>query len=53
LVTDLLGRVYRQFEQTVYPGDRIQLNLNDVASGLYFIRLQTEKGRAVSRIVKE
>lgn len=53
IVTDLLGRIYRQIDQTLYPGDRIQLNLNDLASGIYFVRLQTEKGRAVSRIVKE
>ncbi|MEZ5056454.1 MAG: S8 family serine peptidase [Saprospiraceae bacterium] len=30
-IGDMLGRTYRQVNKTVYPGDRFEMNLNDLA----------------------
>jgi len=50
-VMDMQGRVVRKCDKESKPLKTI--NLRDLASGIYYIKVTTEKGEGVLKVVKE
>ena len=49
---DVNGRLIKRFN-VQGAGAEIQFNLNDVASGMYFVQIVTDQGQTVKRVVKQ
>ena len=50
-VVDVLGKVVKQNENT--GSDKFSININDLNSGIYFLRLQVNNSIVVKKFVKE
>jgi hypothetical protein len=49
-ITDVLGRV---LFQTKTEETQLTLDISGFSNGLYFVSVQTEKGRAVMKVIKK
>jgi hypothetical protein len=49
IITDLTGRHVAAFEGI----DHLDININDLANGVYYVKVRTQEGSNVVRIVKE
>ena len=50
-IVDVLGKVIMQNENT--GSDKFSININDLNSGIYFLRLQVNNSVVVKKFVKE
>jgi hypothetical protein len=50
-VTDINGRIVKEINGSV--SDNAQVNVSDLNSGVYFIKVQTDAGVGTSKIIKK
>jgi hypothetical protein len=50
-IYDVYGR--RQQQSTVNRQQTLTIDLSDLKSGIYFVKINTEKGNIVKRIIKQ
>jgi hypothetical protein len=51
LVTNILGSTVKQFNNVSIDGNQVSLNLEDLQSGIYFVRIETAQGSETQKII--
>ncbi|MCL2131920.1 MAG: T9SS type A sorting domain-containing protein [Lentimicrobiaceae bacterium] len=48
-----MGRKYNVGAKHVLPNDEIVIDISHLANGMYFLKIQTDNGTVIKKVVKE